>query len=157
MTERSHPLHAPMAFDVRLLGPADAAMLDHVAEGVFDRPVVPRWRDEFLADPRHHLVVARDDGCVVGFASAVHYVHPDKGPELWINEVGVAPSHQRRGIGRELVTLLLAHARALGCGEAWVLTEDDNMPARRLYQASGGVDAGEHAIMYAFPLADDGV
>jgi ribosomal protein S18 acetylase RimI-like enzyme len=143
------------SFEVRLLGPDDAAVLDRVAEGVFDRPVQPRWRDEFLADPRHHLVVARERDLVVGFASAVHHVHPDKGPELWINEVGVAPSHQQRGIGRRLVTLLLAHARTLGCREAWVLTEDDNMPARRLYQASGGVDAGQQVIMYAFPLEDD--
>jgi hypothetical protein len=32
---------------------------------------------------------------VVGFASAVHYVHPDKAPELWINEVGVAEPGDR--------------------------------------------------------------
>jgi aminoglycoside 6'-N-acetyltransferase I len=147
--------HGATPFEVRLLGPADAAVLDRVAEGVFDRPVQPRWRDEFLADPRHHLVVARERDLVVGFASAVHHVHPDKGPELWINEVGVAPSHQQRGIGRQLVTLLLAHARTLGCREAWVLTEDDNIPARRLYQASGGVDAGQQVIMYPFPLEDD--
>lgn len=142
---------------IRVLRSDEAGVLDNVAADVFDHAVDPRWCAEFFADPRHHLAVAIDDGRVVGMASGVHYVHPDKAPELWINEVGVAPSHQRRGIGRELVTLLLAHARALGCGEAWVLTEDDNMPARRLYQASGGVDAGEHAIMYAFPLADDGV
>ena len=154
MPDRPTPYDATL-FEVRLLGPDDAAVLDRVAEGVFDRPVQPRWRDEFLADPRHHLVVARERDLVVGFASAVHHVHPDKGPELWINEVGVAPSHQQRGIGRQLVTLLLAHARTLGCREAWVLTEDDNMPARRLYQASGGVDAGQQVIMYAFPLEDD--
>ena len=30
-----------------------------------------------------------DEEQIVGFASAVHYVHPDKPPELWINEMGV--------------------------------------------------------------------
>ena len=141
-----------MTIDVRLLGPNDGAVLDCVAEQVFDRPVQPHWRDEFLGDPRHHLVVAVDAGCVVGFASAVHYLHPDKEPQLWINELGVAPTHHRRGIGQRLVTVMLAHGRALGCREAWVLAEDANLPARRLYQASGGVNAGEHVIMYEFPL-----
>ena len=70
--------------------------------------------------------VALDAGVVVGFVSAVLYVHPDKpSPELWINEVGVAPSHQRRrasGVGCWQATL--ADARATGCREAWVLTDE---------------------------------
>jgi hypothetical protein len=77
---------------VRLLGPGDAAVLDRVVEGVFDNPIDPLWRAEFFADPRHHLAVAIDGDLVVGMASAVHYVHPDKPPELWVNEVGVAPA-----------------------------------------------------------------
>jgi hypothetical protein len=73
---------------IRLLGPGEAAVLDRVAEGVFDNPVGPRWAAEFFADPRHHLAVALDGGVVIGMASAVHYVHPDKPPQLWVNEVG---------------------------------------------------------------------
>lgn len=149
-----------MSVDVRLLGLPDAALLDRVAPGVFDRPVQAHWRDEFLADARHHLAVAVDDaidgGCVVGFASAVHYANPDKPPELWINEVGVAPSHHRHGLGRRLVTALLAHARAIGCAQAWVLTDEANVAACRLYETAGGVDAGGPVVMYEFPL-DPGV
>ena len=41
--------------------------------------------------------------------SAVHYVHPDKlRPELWINEVGVAASHRRRGLGTRLLLAVFA-------------------------------------------------
>jgi Acetyltransferase (GNAT) family len=54
---------------------------------------------EFLADARHHLIMALNSGTVVGFVSAVHYLHPDKAPpEFWINKVGVAPTHQGQGI-----------------------------------------------------------
>ncbi|NJM06632.1 GNAT family N-acetyltransferase [Candidatus Gracilibacteria bacterium] len=86
-------------------------MLDDVAD-VFDEAIDPRWTAEFFADLRHHLVVALDGTTVVGIASAVHYVHPDKAPELWINEVGVASSHHRLGIGRQIMEVLLAHGRA---------------------------------------------
>jgi hypothetical protein len=68
-----------VALEIRLLGPADAALLEHVAADVFDRPIDARWTREFLADERHHLAVALDEGVVVGFTSAVHYVHPDRG------------------------------------------------------------------------------
>src|SRR5262245_21824670 len=86
----------------RLLTAADSGedVLTRVAPDVFDDPLDSGATREFLRDPRHHLVVAIDEGVVVGFASAVDYVHPDKpSPELWINEVGVASSHQGRGIG----------------------------------------------------------
>ena len=58
----------------------------------------------------------------MGFASGVDYIHPDKPREFWINEVGVAPSHRDRGLGKAVLRTLLDHARALGCREAWVLT-----------------------------------
>src|SRR5262245_22590933 len=108
-------------------------MLDNVAPGVFDDPIDWPATRAFLSDPRHHLAVALDANVVVGFASAVHYVHPDKPtPELWINEVGVAQTHQGRGVGKALIAALLELGRALGCAEAWVLTDRDNERAMRL-------------------------
>src|SRR5512147_3149419 len=92
-----------MSFEIRILGSADTAVLTRVAEDVFDHPVDPALAETFLADPRHHLAVAIDRGVVVGFASGVHYIHPDKAAELWINEVAVAPTHHGQGIGKAVV------------------------------------------------------
>lgn len=143
---------SPVAVDIRILGPDDGAMLERVDPEVFDEGVDARWSAEFLADPRHHLAVAIDGGVVVGMASGVHYVHPDKPPELWINEVGVAPSHHRRGIGKRLLDALFARARGLGCGEAWALTETGNTAARALYAAAGGEEADPPPVMVTFRL-----
>ena len=85
-------------------------------------------------------------------ASGVHYVHPDKAPELWINEVGVATGYQGRGIGRRVVGVLLDHGRTLGCQEAWLLTDDSNAAARRMYAAAGGQET--HQIMVTFDLKE---
>ena len=137
-----------MPLEIRLLGRDDAPVLDHVAAGVFDHPVDPARTREFLDDARHHLAVAVEDGCVVGMASAVHYVHPDKAPQLFVNEVAVAPTHQSRGIARQLFALMLAHGRALGCTEAWVGTEETNTHARRLYAGADGMP--EPFVMYTF-------
>jgi aminoglycoside 6'-N-acetyltransferase I len=139
-----------MPLEIRLLGAGEGEVLRHVAPGVFDGPVLPHWTREFLADVRHHLIIAREDGVVVGMVSAVDYVHPDKAPQLWINEIGVAPSHQRRGIGRRLLEAMLAHGRALGCTEAWLGTEEANVAARRLYESAGG--APEAFTLYSFSL-----
>ena len=146
-----------MTITIRILSSADSTALQNVAPDVFDYPVDARWSAEFLADPRHHLAVAQDDdsGQVVGMASGLHYVHPDKPPELWVNEVGVAATHQGRGLGRQVLAALLAHSLTLGCGQAWVLTSQSNTAARRMYAALGGVEETEPPIMITFTLVDD--
>lgn len=136
-----------------MLGLEDLELLDTVADGVFDHAVDPSLVREFLADPRHHLVVADDDGVVVGMASALHYVHPDKPAELWINEVGVADSARRQGVGRHLMQALLDHGRSLGCRTAWVLTEPENVAARALYAGRGG--RAESTLLFSWSLEEE--
>jgi ribosomal protein S18 acetylase RimI-like enzyme len=139
-----------MALEIRILRAGDEHILDHVADGVFDGPVDDALRSEFLRDPRHHLAVGVANGIVVGFASAIHYVHPDKPPQFWINEVAVAPSHQRKGIAKRVLSALMALGRELGCTEAWVLTDEPNTAARALYRSAGGMETAH--IMVSFPL-----
>lgn len=134
-----------MAISVRLLGQDEAHVLDRVAPDVFDTDIDPAACADFFADPRHHIAIALDGDTVVGIASALQYLHPDKPNEYWINEVGVAPSHQRRGIGTSLLELLLEHARSLGCKDPWLATEQENTAARGLYSAIGGK---EHRAVY---------
>ena len=139
-----------MALETRILEPNDQAVLANVAQGVFDNALDPHLVSEFLTDRRHHLVVAIDRDQVIGFASGVHYVHPDKPAELWINEVGVSPDHQGRGVGKAVVRALLEHGKSLGCEEAWVLTDNANAVANRLYASVGG--RAEPAVMFTFTL-----
>jgi len=142
-----------MSTEIKILREDDAAVLADVAPGVFDDPIDPAGMMEFLRDPRHHLAVAIDNGAVVGFVSAVHYVHPDKSrAEMWINEVGVAPAYRRRGLARGLLEAVLEVARALGCIEAWVLTARSNTAGMRLYAAAGGEENAEDAVMFTFRL-----
>jgi ribosomal protein S18 acetylase RimI-like enzyme len=142
-----------MTFETRILDSSNQAVLVNVAPDVFDNVLDPRLVDEFLSDNRHHLAVAIDEGQVIGFASGVHYVHPDKPPELWINEVGVAPSHQGHGVGKAVIRALLQHGERLGCGQAWVLTDDANTAAMKLYASLGGKVEPVPSVMFTFTLA----
>lgn len=142
--------------DVQLLAAGEEATLERVAAGVFDRPVVPGQVRELLADRRHHLAVALDGGLVVGMASAIDYLHADKPAELWIDEVGVAASHRGRGIGRRLLMALFEVGRTAGCRQAWVLAEQGNRAARRLYRAVGGVETSREQVLVEFALAASG-
>jgi aminoglycoside 6'-N-acetyltransferase I len=137
---------------VRMLQANEEGLLAHAAPEVFDYAVRPQRAREFLADPRHHIAVALEDDVIVGFVSAVHYVHPDKSTELWINEVGVAPSHRKRGLAKKMMQTMLEHGRALGCEVAWVLTDTDNAAARALYASVGGEELSQNTVHVEFTL-----
>ena len=135
------------------LSPDNAGLLDRIAEDVFDEPVRPDRLAAYLADPGHIMLVAVSDGIVIGQCAAIVHRHPDKVTELYIDEVGVTPAVQRKGIARAMVERMLAIGNELGCGEAWVGTEPDNLPARGLYErleVKGG--QAETFVMYVYRL-----
>jgi GNAT superfamily N-acetyltransferase len=141
--------------EVRMLRPGDERTFLNVADDVFDYAVSAAAVAAFLADPRHHIAAAVDGGRIVGFASGVHYFHPDKPvAELFVNEVGVAATHRGRGLGTAVVKCLLDAGRAMGCGEAWVLTERANAPAMATYASAGGVAAPQDQVMFTFFLGE---
>jgi ribosomal protein S18 acetylase RimI-like enzyme len=139
-----------VAIKIRVLRGDDQAVLNNLAEGVFDRPIDSNLTTQFLNDPRHHLIVAIDHEAVVGMVSALDYVHPDKPRELWINEVAVASAWRGKGIGKAMMQAMLDLARNLGCHEAWVLTDRDNTAARRLYASLDGAE--KEQVMVQFKL-----
>jgi ribosomal protein S18 acetylase RimI-like enzyme len=146
-----------MPIEIKILRSGDEQVLMNVANEVFDNPIDANLTKEFLADPRHHIAVAIDDGLVVGFASALHYVHPDKPPELWINEVAVAPTHRRLGLGKAVLKSLFEVGRAHNCTVAWVLTDRTNTAAMALYASVGGTEGADEGpsdatLGYSFVL-----
>lgn len=141
------------AIEIKILNHNDINLLKNVDRDVFDNAIDLQRAAEFIADPRHHLAVAIDDDLAIGFVSAVHYVHPDKPhPELWINEIGVATTHQRQGVGKQLMNAILAVGRELGCETAWVLTERENIAAMSLYAAIGNPEPPSNCVMFSFHL-----
>jgi aminoglycoside 6'-N-acetyltransferase I len=141
-----------MSLVIRLLGPNDASLVRGAAAGVFDHAPQETLTAEFLRDARHHLIGALDEGRLIGFVSAVHYVHPDKPAELWINEIGAAPEYQGRGVGRQMLDAMLGHARELGCRKSWVLTDRENAAAMALYRGAGGAEERGETVMFEFEL-----
>jgi len=135
---------------IKVLSESDLPLLMNAAGNVFDNPVNKKFAGEFLSNLHHHMVAAIADDVMVGFASAVRYIHPDKPPELWINEVGVASSHQNQGIGKAMMREMLKLGRSLECKIAWVLTEQENLPANNLYKSMGG--QANQTVMYGFDI-----
>jgi len=136
--------------EIRLATIDDLPAIIRVGDSLFDNPIKENRAIEFFNDSRHHLILAFSGDLVVGMASGFHYVHPDKDPELFMNEVGVIEAFQNQGIGRALVKVLWDHAKQLGCKEAWIGTEKSNVVAQKCYIAAGGKPDDEPFLLFEF-------
>ena len=141
-----------MSIKIQLLTKDRAPLLSNVAPEVFDCEIKPRYVQAFLEDPRHVMYIATEDQVVVGMASAVEYFHPDKPAQLWINEVGVALTHRRRGIGKRLIKALIAEAEDRKCAYAWLGTDADNTPAQKCFAAVPDGEAPQPFLLYEWDL-----
>jgi len=137
-----------MNVDILRIGPGDAAVLERVAEDVFDEDIDPARVAAYLAEPSHLMVLAVSGGEVVGQARGIVHRHPDLPTELYIDNLGVTPARKREGIATRLLDALVAWGREEGCEEAWVGTEPDNEAARTLYQRRGS--EAETFVMYFY-------
>ncbi|MBL7254539.1 GNAT family N-acetyltransferase [Paractinoplanes lichenicola] len=119
----------------------------HAAAGLFDAPPLPGATERFLAAEGHHLLIAYDDDRPVGMISGVEMTHPDKGTEMFVYELSVAPEARRRGVATGLVTELAAIARRTGCYGMWVGTEPDNAAALATYRRAGASEEAPFTLL----------
>jgi ribosomal protein S18 acetylase RimI-like enzyme len=117
------------------------------AEHLFDDPVDLGATERFLGDERNHLLIAYADGQPAGYVSGTELLHPDQPrPELFLNELGVDAAYRGRGIGRTLVAELWQLAQSRGCRGMWVLTDDENVAATKMYAVAGGTHKGANVM-----------
>ena len=139
-------------FDVFLADPSHARLFDAVHEDVFDGPIIPDCLTSFLADPKQHIVVAMDGPVMVGMCSGMHHHHPDKHPDMWVNELSVAEPWRRQGLATQLIRALRAHGHHLGCREIWVVADPTDM-AEGFYTSLGWTREGSRLAMFSDTIA----
>jgi ribosomal protein S18 acetylase RimI-like enzyme len=123
---------------VETLGPGDAQKAADAAH-LFDHPLDVAALHAFLADQRHHLLIASVDGQPAGFVTAIELLHPDKPrPEMFLYELGVDEAFRRRGVATALMDRLVGLCHERGCGELFVLTDEANAAAMATYRKAGG-------------------
>jgi ribosomal protein S18 acetylase RimI-like enzyme len=135
---------------IRLVGPGDERVVRELA--TYEGPGDP---EALLADPRTLMLVAFDGEQPVGFVLA-HELPRRHGERanLFIYEIDVAESHQRRGIASTLLSRLAELARERGIRTGFVLTEPGNGPANALYRSAGGA-TDSVTVEWTFEYAAD--
>lgn len=138
---------AGTAVRIRRVGPGEVSRVLGASD-LFDHPPTREWTTEFLRRDGNHLLLAEDDEQATGFVSGIEVLHPDKGAEMLLYELGVDAGHRRRGIGRALVVALAELARARGCRGMWVPVEAGDEVAVATYRSAGAQDPEPAATLW---------
>ena len=96
-----------------------------------------------LALPGCYGCLAWDGETPVGFALA-----RDLGSECEVLSLGVVPRRRRRGVGRDLVGVIIAEAGRRRLGSVVLEVAVDNDAARQLYAALGFAQVGRRPRYY---------
>jgi [ribosomal protein S18]-alanine N-acetyltransferase len=85
--------------------------------------------------------------CACAIASAAS-------PEWELENIIVDPAMRRSGLGSQLLTALLAEARAQGCQRMLLEVRESNLAARKLYRKHGFQESGRRSAYYGNPTED---
>ena len=142
-----------MAWLSRLLGrgpavvePAtqrDAATLARLHGASFHRGWGEAEFEQMLAESNTLVHRLRQGRAVIGFA-----VSRSAADEAEILSIALAPGQRGRGLSRDLFLTHLGHLAGRGVRTVFLEVEENNQPARRLYERAGFAVAGRRERYY---------
>lgn len=122
-------------------------------------PTTAHWTEEQYNDllaarresPTRLTLVAQEDGspALTGFLVARYLP-----PEWELENIVVAPTVRRTGIGRQLVDALVLQARQTNGTAIFLEVRESNTAARRLYEKLGFMETGRRKAYYSNPNED---
>lgn len=84
------------------------------------------------------ILVARNADGVMGMVNLLFSVSTALGEKVaWLEDMVVAPQARGEGIGSQLLTQAIAHARSQGCRRMTLLTDGNNAAAQHFYAQHG--------------------
>jgi ribosomal protein S18 acetylase RimI-like enzyme len=94
--------------------------------------------------------VAREQGQPAGFVA----LRRKEGGAIVVEQLFVAPGHERRGIGHRLLAYAEGYAIAERAHSLQIVVEEGNQQARSFYRRSGFVPVESELLELVLPRAD---
>src|SRR5687768_10953932 len=135
--------------EIDIVSPSDSELheLFGIAKAVFADE--PRWNDGRVLDALLSDVVfaAHERAQPAGYLA----LRPEGNAPFVIEQVLVAPGHERRGVGHRLLEHAEGYAISERASALQIVVERDNRPARSFYLRSGFVPVEDELFQLVLP------
>jgi len=128
----------------------------------FREQIVTKEKAErFLSNPMNYVYCAYEEQNAVGYLLGYRHERMDnKQDMLEFYHLFVLEEYQRRGIASTLLTMGLTEAREDRLHYVYLITQNDNEPAKALYEKHGGYNHPKDKEVYFWyitgrPITDD--
>ncbi|HSP53280.1 MAG TPA: GNAT family N-acetyltransferase [Cryobacterium sp.] len=119
--------------------------------------------DAYLADPDRLILVAEEDGGMLGYTMLVFAEPADDDaraaatirPTAELSKCYLRAETHGRGVAAELMTATLDAARARGAAGSWLGVNQENARAIRFYEKNGFTTVGEKRFLVGERYEDD--
>ena len=132
---------------IRALGPEDVDVLDRVRPGTFRESPDPVHAWAFLTTGVNAMAAALTRGEVIGYATGLVVLHPDRPREFLVTDISVHPDFRGRGLGTRLIERLLGTASERGCETMALSMTSENGGVRRICEKLDGTLTADHALV----------
>jgi len=111
----------------------------------------------FLASPSNYFLLALHGTRPVGALYGYLLYHPHRpDPQLFLYGIDVDENFRNRGIGTSLVRQFVQEARKAGASEVWVITNESNQAAMKMYLRAGLERASKDDVVLVIPTETEG-
>ena len=105
---------------------------------------ISQWERELIDPKRICLgIIELESKKLLGLCSAWLVID-----ELHITSIAVLPIHQRKGLGRHLLSELIKRSKSLQINRIYLEVKNSNEPAKALYKSMGFKTVGKRSNFY---------
>ncbi|MBN2380611.1 GNAT family N-acetyltransferase [candidate division WOR-3 bacterium] len=105
----------------------------------------------FLSKETNYLLAAYVGGIFAGFAYAYELDRIEREePMMFFYSIDVLPEYRRQGVGKRLISELKRICAERNVSKMYVLTDEANAAAMKLYQSTGGKRAPPDSALFVY-------
>ena len=131
---------------IRPMTKEDCEQVASIEAVSFSMPWSKKAFTETVEKQNFRYYVAENDGEILGYCGFLYVLD-----EAEIPNVCVKASARQKGVGKQMMTVLIDEARELGIAVLYLEVRESNMAARKLYEVLGFEENGIRKNFYEQP------
>lgn len=132
---------------IRPMTKEDCVQVAQIEASSFSVPWSLNAFTETVEKENFRYFVAEEEGEILGYCGFLFVLDEAEIPNVCVKE-----SARCRGIGKEMMTVLIEEAKKLGMAMLYLEVRESNTPARALYQRLGFEENGVRKNFYEHPV-----